>query len=136
MFHYQDVIARLRRDEGRRLIQAALHMGPRKIDEIRRLAKEMNWLDPETELPSQEEILAVLEASRKPRQAQVSKVEPFRALVLDWVKQKMEAQTIWSHLNKKHGYTGSPSSVRRFVRKLYPVPPKGVDRSFAINLLT
>lgn len=128
MFHYQDVIARLRRNEGRRLIQAALRMGPRKIDEIRRLAIEMNWLNPETELPSQEEILAVLETSRKPRQAQVSKVEPFRALVLDWVKQKMEAQTIWSHLNKNHGYTGSPSSVRRFVRKLAATLPDPVVR--------
>lgn len=128
MFHYQDVIARLRRREGRRHIQAALRMGPRKIDEIRRLALEMNWLNPESELPSQEEILAALERLRKPRSPQVSKVEPFRDLVLGWVRQKIEAQTIWSFLNKNHGYTGSPSSVRRFVRKLAATTPDPVVR--------
>lgn len=118
MFHYREVIERLRRNEGRRLIQAALRMGPRKIDEIRRLAKEKNWLDPATELPTEEEIMAAVTASRKSPEAQISKVEPFRELVLGWIKRKFEAQTIWSHLNRNHGYTGSYSSVRRFVRKL------------------
>ena len=128
MFHYREVIERLRRNEGRRLIQAALRMGPRKIDEIRRLAKEKNWLDPATELPTEEEIMAAVTASRKSPEAQISKVEPFRELVLGWIKRKFEAQTIWSHLNKNHCYTGSYSSVRRFVRKLSATLPDPIVR--------
>lgn len=128
MFHYLDVIVRLRRNEGRRMIQAALRMGPRKIDEIRRFAREMHWLDPQTEVPSEEVIAAALEASKRRREPQFSKVEPFRELVLGWVRDKMEAQTIWSFLVKNHGYTGSPSSVRRFVRKLVATIPDPIVR--------
>lgn len=78
MFHYREVIERLRRSEGRRLIQAALQMGPRKIDEIRRLAKEKGWLDASVELPTDEEVMAAVaqaESHPKPRSQRSSPSE-------------------------------------------------------------
>ncbi|MBS2039864.1 IS21 family transposase [bacterium] len=128
MFHYQEVIIRLRRNEGRRLIQAALRMGPRKLDEIRQLATRLGWLDPNTPLPSDETIMEAVKASRVTQASQASIVEPYRELVLGWIKEKIEAQTIWSHLTRAHGFTGSYSSVRRFVRKLSATLPDPVVR--------
>jgi hypothetical protein len=133
MFHYQDVITRLRRNEGRRTIQAALRMGPRKIDEIRRLAMRMGWLDPETKLPTQEEITAALDACRKLAAQQVSKVEPYRDLVLEWLKSKMEAQTIWS---ATHNSLGSLFQQVKSSREMRPaIEGMEASRFWCISVL-
>lgn len=57
-----------------------------------------------------------------------STVEPYRQLVSGWVEVGVEAMTIYDRLRDHHGYTGSYSSVRRFVRHLAPSEPRAVIR--------
>lgn len=57
----------------------------------------------------------------------VSSVEPYRALVVQLRREGVEMTAIWARL-KERGYTGSYSSVRRFVRRLAPKVPDAVVR--------
>jgi hypothetical protein len=49
-----------------------------------------------------------------------SLVEPWRERVLAWHEQGVEGQAIWQLLVEDHGFTGSYSSVKRFLRRLAP----------------
>jgi hypothetical protein len=53
-----------------------------------------------------------------------STVEPYRQAVGNLVEAGVEAATIWQRLRQDHGYTGSYSSVLRFVKQLAPQEPK------------
>lgn len=128
MFQYQDVVDRLRRGEGRREIQDALKMSPRKIQEIRRLAEEHGWLATGAQLPSELEIQAARKANETVNPRQVPRVEPFRVLVEKWHKDGMEAMTIWAALVRNKGYEGSYSSVQRFVKRLAAHAPDPIVR--------
>src|SRR5574338_851165 len=57
----------------------------------------------------------------------VSSVEPFRTLVVELRAQGIEMAAIWERL-KERGYTGSYSSIRRFVRQLEPKQPQAYGR--------
>jgi len=50
----------------------------------------------------------------------VSTVEPYRSVVEALVKAEVEMATIHSRLVREHGYRGSYSSVKRFVRRRRP----------------
>jgi transposase len=50
----------------------------------------------------------------------VSSVEPYRAVVVTLLERGVEMRTIHDRLRADHGYGGSYSSVRRFVRTLQP----------------
>jgi transposase len=85
------------------------------------------YLDPGRPLPEAAELLARLgPAPAPPRQGSV--VEPYRALVDEWAAAGVEAMTIYDRLRDHHGYTGSYTSVRRFVRQLEPAEPRAVVR--------
>lgn len=128
MFHYRDLILRLRRAESQRDIQAALHVGPAKIVQVRKLATELGWLDSAADIPSDEAILAAVAATQKPPARMPSLVEPHRERVAGWVRSGMEAKTIWEALKRDHGFKGSYSSVQRFVKGLTEATPDPVVR--------
>ena len=86
------------------------------------LAREKGYLDPWRGVPEPEELLRVL---GPPSSAPVivSTVEPYRSVVEALVKAEVEMATIHSRLVREHGYRGSYSSVKRFVRRLRPKEP-------------
>jgi transposase len=49
-----------------------------------------------------------------------SRVEPWRERVLALHERGVEGQAIWQLLVEEHGFTGSYSSVKRFLRRLAP----------------
>ena len=49
-----------------------------------------------------------------------SRVEPLRERVLALHERGVEGQAIWQLLVEEHGFTGSYSSVKRFLRRLAP----------------
>ena len=56
--------------------------------------------------------------SARPRSSPL--VEPFREQVMAWHEQGVEGQAIWQLLVEQHGFAGSYSSVKRFLRRLAP----------------
>lgn len=116
MYHYRQVLLRLRAGESDREIMRAGWMGRRKVAALREIAATHGWLDPETALP-EDAVLAERLRLRK-RKVTASSLEPYRTQVSAWVAQGIAGTTIFSALVRNHGYSGSYSSVRRFVQRL------------------
>jgi transposase len=58
----------------------------------------------------------------------VSSVEPYREVVQRLLDQQVEKMAIFQRLKDDYGYSGSYSSVRRYVRHLQPAEPEVVVR--------
>lgn len=80
-------------------------------------------------LPPLEDLQRLVEQTltTPPPPQMVSSVEPFRAVVVELRAQGTEMAAIWERL-KERGYTGSYSSIRRFVRILEPKQPEAFAR--------
>jgi hypothetical protein len=57
-----------------------------------------------------------------------SSVAPFREQVVAWRQQGVEGQAIFQLLVEQHGFTGSYSAVKRFLRRLEPPTPQATIR--------
>lgn len=118
MFHYRQVLVRMRQGDSDREIARSKTMGRKKIAAVRNVAGERGWLAPEVPLP-EDAVLAAALARPQPLPATcVSSLEPWRALIARWHGQAIQGTTIHAALVRDHGYTGSLSSVYRFVSQL------------------
>lgn len=122
MYEYRQVLLRLRSGESDREIARAGWMGRRKVAALRAIAVTHGWLDPTIALP-EDTVLAPRLRARK-RAAAVSSLLPYSAQVSAWVAQGIQGTTIHSALVRHHGYTGTYSSVRRFVTRLDAGAPR------------
>ena len=125
VFHFADIVARMRDGETRRNIQAALGVSPKTITTIRTVATLRGWLDPGATVPEAGDVDAAVREfnARKAEEQgkaspQTSLVEPYRDVVTKWAREGIDAQTIWAALVRNHSFNGSYSCVRRFVRRL------------------
>ena len=114
-----DIVYRLRSGQSERAIERDLGHSRHTIRRYRVLAEEKGYLDPSRPLPGPEEIMHELGEPPSAPQA-VSTVEPYRQVVEKFLGLGVEMVTIHRRLVKNHGYTGSYSSVKRFVRRLNP----------------
>lgn len=125
MHEYREALYRMRRGEADRQISRDGVMGRRKLGLLRGVAAQEGWLDPNTALPPEAQVLQALRAHR---QAQASgpavlktpgsSVEPFAKLIEQWHTQGVQGVAIHAALVRNHGYAGHYSSVRRFLNKL------------------
>jgi hypothetical protein len=137
MFHYRQIIERLRASETEREISRTRFMGREKVAKIRVMAKAFGWLDPTQPLPDDELIAAQFSKGKQtnpftlpgitaPTQAHstitnsshYSSVEPWRHLVDLWAGQGVNGVAIHAALARDHGYKGSYSSVYRMMLTL------------------
>jgi len=117
MFEYRQVIARMRMGESDRRIARAGLMGRTKVSQIRAIAVAEGWLTAHSPLPDDAAIAAVV--SRKPPEAhQASLVVGYEQDVRSWLEQGICGTTIHEALVRKYGFSGSYSSVRRFLQGL------------------
>lgn len=128
MFHYVDVLERLRRGETRREIVQVLKVGPNTVRTIRRLAQKNGWLKVDAQLPTEAELASALGSRRTSSTPTLSLAEGHRPLIKAWHAQGMEAVTIWKALQRDHGFQGSYSCVQRFVRRLAATTPDPIVR--------
>lgn len=118
-----DIVYRLRRGQSERGIAKDLGHSRHTVRHYHYLAGEKGYLDLHRAVPEPEELLRELgPAPSAP--VVVSTVEPYRSVVEDLLKANVEMATIHSRLVREHGYTGSYSSVKRFVRRLRPNEPQ------------
>jgi transposase len=123
----RELLNRTRAGSSDRQIAQDMKIDRRTVKRYREWAAEQELL--EEALPAQGDLLALLDETMPtyhPPQ-NVSSVEPYRKIVTQMVKENVEIAAIWERL-KEREYTGSYSSVRRFVRKIKPRMPKATVR--------
>ena len=123
MFEYRQVLTRMRLGDTDRAIARAGLMGRRKAAQLRLTAEAAGWLDVATALPADGE-LAVHLGSVRTQPAVASLAEPHRERVTRWWRQGIQGTTIDAALVRSHGFTGSYSSVRRFLAGLEAAHPQ------------
>ena len=87
------------------------------------MAAAQGWLDLTSELPDDAALTEVL-GGATPRVQTTSLVEPHGKQVKAWWRQGIQDTTIHQALVRKHGFTGSYSSVRRFLQQLESAHPR------------
>ncbi len=108
-------------------IQRATGLNRRTIYRYRAWAEEQGLL--QEPLPSLEELQVLVASTLEPLPPpqNVSTVEPYRALVEQWHASGVEGSAILQRLQEQ-GYTGTRSSVYRFLKRLAPSTPETVVR--------
>ena len=109
-------------DTDRAIARVGL-MGRRKAAQLRRTAEAAGWLDVATPLPGDPE-LAVHLGSVRTQPAVASLAEPHRERITRWWRQGVQGTTIHGALVRSHGFTGSYSSVRRFLAGVEAAHPQ------------
>ena len=123
MHEYRQVIYRMRQGESDRQISKAGLMGRKKAAFIRREAAQRGWLNKEAPLP-EDCVLAKLFANKAFSHPQVSLVKPHEEAIKQWREQGIHGTTIDQALIRKHNFSGSYSSVRRYLQNLEDSRPQ------------
>lgn len=123
MYEYRHVLVRMRAGESDRALARAGLMGRRKAGEFRQIAAKQGWLEPSSALPD-EATLASAVGPEGPRSSSTSLVEPHADEVRRWWSEGIDGTTIHQALMRKCGFSGSYSSVRRFLRRLSGSQPR------------
>ncbi|MBS0365919.1 MAG: IS21 family transposase [Proteobacteria bacterium] len=117
MFQYRQALVRIRQGDTDRDIARSRLMGRRKAAVFRALASAQGWLDANTALPTDAQIAASLAPARA-SPATVSTLVPYREAIERWLADGVSGVVIHGALQREHGYSGSYSSVYRFLRAL------------------
>ena len=117
MYQYRDVISRMRLGATNRSLARAGVVGRKKAAQIREIAEKHGWLNRECPLPD-DEMLSVMFGKGLQAARQKSLVAAYADEIETWWKDGINGTTIHEVLRRKHGFTGSYSSVRRFLQKL------------------
>ncbi|MBM3333210.1 IS21 family transposase [Candidatus Sumerlaeota bacterium] len=149
MNEVRELIYRLQRGEGVREVARAMRLSRNTVRKYRAVALEHGWLSADGGMPeptAQEEpagqggatdgvqplpdnraLGAVLGPPPRPRHMR-STVEPFAEVVDELWQGGVEMAAIWQRLRAEHGYTGSYSSVRRYVGRVHRKRPEAFCR--------
>ncbi len=123
----REVLRRLRLGEPERRIARDLDLSRNTVAYYRRWARGHGLLT--GELPDAAQLAALLQAPEEARPPQEqSAVAPFREQVLAWRQQGVEGQAIYQLLVEQHGFMGSYSAVKRFLRRVDPPPVRATVR--------
>ena len=118
MYQYRNVLVRMRQGDSDRDIARSKTMGRKKIAQVREAASARGWLTPEFPLPD-DGVLSTLFARKEALPAScVSTLEPWREQVTKWHAAGIKGSTIHTTLVRNHSYTGSYSSMYRFLGQL------------------
>ena len=123
----REMLRRIQVGQGDRGIHRDLGIHRDTVKKYREWAIEQGLL--EGTLPPLDELHRLIEETMpSPAPPQnVSTVEPYREIVKEMRRKKVDMKAIWERL-KERGYEGSYSSVRRFVRRLEPRTPEATVR--------
>jgi transposase len=127
MNHLRDLIHRLRAGESERRIALDMNISRPTVHKYHLLAKREGYLEAGSALPDDATLRAILGAGPRPPKM-ISSLEPYREVVQKLLRQKVEMTAIWQRLKDSYGYSGSYSSVRRFVNQIAPDTPEAYVR--------
>lgn len=117
MHQYRQVLVSMRMGESNRAIANSGLMGRNKIKDLKEIALQQGWLDIEKALPDDEQLAEVL---NKPieKSSTTSLAKPYHDEIEKWLEDGIQFTTIHQALIRKYGFTGSYSSLRRYLNKL------------------
>lgn len=118
MYHYRQVLVRMRQGDTDRAIARSGLMGRRKAGEVRELAVSRGWLDAQVPLPDDAELASTFERSATLPATCVSSLAPFHEQIKAWADAGIQGTTMHAALVRNHGYAGSYSAVRRVLQSL------------------
>src|SRR5207253_5981918 len=125
--HYlRELVHRLRAGSSQRAIAHDLGLARMTVQKYAQLAAAAGYLDASQPLPDAADLIARLGPPPQPPRTP-SSVEPYRAQVEQLLADGVEMMTIFDRIGAR-GYTGSYSSIRRFVHTLQPATAKVVVR--------
>jgi transposase len=116
MYQYQQILTRMRLGDSDRDLARSRLIGRNKASLLRTIAGQNGWLDQNRPVPTDAELRAVFDPSPKSGAASSSLVLPFREQVLAWANEGLDGTTIHKALIRLYGFSGSYSSVRRFLQ--------------------
>jgi len=123
----REVLRRLRLGEPERRIARELSLSRNTVAGYRRWAERHGLLT--GALPDPATLAAWLHPPERARPAhEQSCVAPFRDQVVSWRQQGVEGQAIFQLLVEQHGFAGSYSAVKRFLRRVEPTLPRATVR--------
>ena len=122
MIDYQNILEELRAHTSARQISEKGLASRNTVRAIIEVAEPLGWLQPGNQMPSPDEVRAVL-GKEPPVPAQVSCVEPFRDKVTQWMAAGATPKQIWRALGREttpegQEFRGSLGAVKRFLRRL------------------
>jgi transposase len=124
----QQIIHRLQSGQSARAVARDLSCSRNTVDAHFRWAREHGLLSPGRALASLAELEQLRSASSQLRATNVSSVEPYRGVVEKAIKAGHDQTAILRALRNNHGYSGSYSSIRRFIAGLRASGPVAVVR--------
>lgn len=123
MYHIHEILHRRRNGASARRIAAQLGHSRSTVERYLAWGEAQGYLDRTKPLPAPEALL-LQEGERLTPPHMTSTVAPYRTVVEALLDQGVELQAILQRLRANHGYTGSYSSVRRFVQRMRPQDPQ------------
>jgi len=127
MNNLRDIVQRLRQGEGIRAIARDTGLSRHTVRKYHEAADKRGWLAGDGPAPEVGDLAAVLRLGERTAHMR-SSVEPFAELVKAWREAGVERMAIFQRLRSEYGYTGSYSSLRRFVASRHPSPPEAFCR--------
>jgi transposase len=127
MNYLRDLIHRVRSGESDRRIARDLGISRATVRKYREWAHAQGYLQLGRSIPDDATLAAALGSAPQPPRA-TSSVEPYREIVQRLLDQGVEMTAIFQRLQDDHSYSGSYSSVRRYVHRLRPPEPEAVVR--------
>lgn len=123
MYHIHEILHRGRNGASARRIAEDLGHSRSTVERYLAWGEAQGYLDRTQPLPAPEALVRV-EGERVRPPHMTSTVEPYRPVVDALLDEGVELQAILQRLRANHGYTGSYSSVRRFVQRIRPQDPR------------
>jgi len=123
MHYLRDLIYRLRAGESERQIARDLSLARGTVHKYHLWAREQGFLELSGSLPDEATLSTQLgEPLRPPRQP--SSLQRYDEVVRDLLAQGCEMTAILARLREDYGYTGSYSSLRRYIQRICPAEPR------------
>ncbi len=113
MLRYLVIISQLRQGASVRGLARAQVADRKKLRKVRDIALAQGWLNADKEIPGEEELSLFFKKSRSDNSVYLT---PHQEKIEQWTKQGVQASTIYSHLQREHGFKGSYSVVQRHIK--------------------
>jgi hypothetical protein len=109
VYQYRQILVRMRQGDSDRDIGRSKTMGRRKIAQVRQIAQERGWLNPDLALAEDRTLAEILARKQSLPVNCISTLEPWRELITKWYAAGIQDTTIHATLKRNHGYARSYS---------------------------
>lgn len=117
MYEFRQILSRMRLGASDRQIAKAGLMGRVKAGEVRSIAQDHDWLNPQHPLPD-DSLLAEAFQRKSSLPPQDSLTKPYEDQIRAWQEDGVQGSTIYQTLIRNFQFQGSYSSVRRLLQKM------------------